>query len=59
MNIKQWDKDIAAGIVNEEMKQHMGNLFILSDGRIGVEYDPDIRVNLMSGKIEGRKRKND
>ena len=55
MNTKQWDKDIAAGIVNEEMKQHMGDLFILSDGRIGVKYDPDIRVNLMSGKIEGRK----
>ena len=49
MKTKQWDKDIAAGIVNEEMKQHMGNLFTLSGGRIGVEYDPDIRVNLMSG----------
>ena len=39
MNTKQWDKDIAAGIVNEEMKQHMHDLYVASRGRIGVKND--------------------
>ena len=55
MNKKQWDKDIENGIENlriadEEIKQHMGNLFSLSGGKIGMEYNPDIKTNLMSGK---------
>ena len=45
MNTKQWDNDIERSLrhtelsderfINEEMKQHMDNLFSLTDGRIG------------------------
>ena len=35
MNATEWDKDTEKGIVSEEMRQHMYNLWSLSGGRIG------------------------
>ena len=35
MKAKQWDRDIEKGIVADELKQHMYNLWRLSDGLIG------------------------
>ena len=35
MNSKQWDADVEKGIVADELKQHMYNLWSLSDGKIG------------------------
>ena len=35
MKAKQWDRDIEKGIVADELRHHMYNLWRLSDGIIG------------------------
>ena len=35
MNTNQWDADIEKGIVGDELKRHMYNLWSLSGGKVG------------------------